>query len=395
MATVPEKKNFSNKPLVKTGTIGQRDHGKTTLTAAITKVLADAGGAEYRSYEDIDDAPGEQALGVFVKMSCVEYATESRRYYHTDCPAHADYIKMDGCILVVAATGGQMPQTREHLLLARQIGVEHVVVFINKADAVEDKEMLKLVEIEIRELLTEFGYDGENTPVVIGSALCALENRDPDLGMNAVLKLLDALDSHVPLPKIELDKPFLFTIEDAFEISGRGTVMTGLLVRGVVNLKEEAELVGYGCDIKTVITGLEMFRKQIDQAEAGDNLGILLRGVKKDDVKRGMVISKPRSIKAHRKVQAQVRKQNLLCKPGIKMTILELIESDFFFFKLVVVVVGGSCFSGICSDKRRGGDVHSIHLQLHTPHVLSHLVCDLRTHPARGQGVSLAKPLYM
>uniref|UniRef100_H3D237 Elongation factor Tu, mitochondrial n=1 Tax=Tetraodon nigroviridis TaxID=99883 RepID=H3D237_TETNG len=286
MATVP------GPPLVKTGTIGQRDHGKTTLTAAITKVLADAGGAEYRSYEDIDDAPGEQALGVFVKMSCVEYATESRRYYHTDCPAHADYIK--SMIYGHSPDGWLHPGGGGH---RRPDASDQGAPAPGQAD-----------RCGARGGVHQQGRCSahRNTPVVIGSALCALENRDPDLGMNAVLKLLDALDSHVPLPKIELDKPFLFTIEDAFEISGLGTVMTGLLVRGVVNLKEEAELVGYGCDIKTVITGLEMFRKQIDQAEAGDNLGILLRGVKKDDVKRGMVISKPRSIKAHRKVQAQV-----------------------------------------------------------------------------------------
>nr|XP_046272347.1 elongation factor Tu, mitochondrial [Scatophagus argus] len=309
------KKTYSrDKPHVNIGTIGHVDHGKTTLTAAITKVLADVGGANYKKYEDIDNAPEEKARGITINASHVEYTTANRHYAHTDCPGHADYVKnmitgtaqMDGCILVVAATDGQMPQTREHLLLARQIGVEHVVVFINKADAVEDKEMLELVEIEIRELLTEFGYDGENTPVVIGSALCALENREPELGVNSVLQLLEIVDSYVPLPKRELDKPFLLPIEGVCSIPGRGTVVTGTMERGVVKKGDDAEFMGHNRSFKSVVTGIEMFHKSLDQAEAGDNLGALIRGLKREDVRRGMVMCKPGSIKPHQKVQAQV-----------------------------------------------------------------------------------------
>ncbi|XP_048868824.1 elongation factor Tu, mitochondrial [Brienomyrus brachyistius] len=309
------KKVFSrDKPHVNIGTIGHVDHGKTTLTAAITKVLAEAGGTRYKKYEDIDNAPEEKARGITINASHVEYATANRHYAHTDCPGHADYVKnmitgtaqLDGCILVVAATDGQMPQTREHLLLARQIGVEHVVVFINKVDAVEDREMVELVELEIRELLTEFGYDGENTPVVIGSALCALESRDPEIGANAILKLLEVVDGYVPLPKRELDKPFLMPIDSVYSIPGRGTVVTGTLERGMIKKGDECEFVGHNRAFKSVVTGIEMFHQSLDQAEAGDNLGALVRGLKRDDVRRGMVISKPSSIKPHQKVKAQV-----------------------------------------------------------------------------------------
>ncbi|XP_056869984.1 elongation factor Tu, mitochondrial-like isoform X1 [Takifugu flavidus] len=309
------KKTFKrDKPLVNIGTIGHVDHGKTTLTAAITKVLADAGGANYETYEDIDNAPEEKARGATISVSHVEYSTANRHYAHTDCPGHADIIKnmitgasqMDGCILVVAATDGQMPQTREQLLMARQIGVEHVVVFINKADVVDNEELLDLVEIDIRKLLTEIGYDGKNTPVITGSALCALENREPELGMNAVLKLLEIVDAYVPLPKRELDKPFLLPIEDFFSITGRGTVVSGTLLRGVIQTGQEAELFGYNCSFSSVITGIEKLHKSFDQAEAGDNLGALVRGLKTEDVRRGMVMCKPGSIKPHQKVQAQV-----------------------------------------------------------------------------------------
>uniref|UniRef100_A0A8C9TGH8 Elongation factor Tu n=1 Tax=Scleropages formosus TaxID=113540 RepID=A0A8C9TGH8_SCLFO len=303
-----------DKPHVNIGTIGHVDHGKTTLTAAITKVLADAGGTRYKKYEDIDNAPEEKARGITINASHVEYVTPNRHYSHTDCPGHADYVKnmitgtaqLDGCILVVAATDGQMPQTREHLLLARQIGVEHVVVFINKADAVEDPEMLDLVEMEIRELLTEFGYDGENTPVVTGSALCALENRNPEMGAKAVLKLLEVVDNYVPLPKRELDKPFLMPIETVHSIPGRGTVVTGTLERGVIKKGDECEFVGHSRSFKSVVTGIEMFHQSLERAEAGDNMGALVRGLKRDDVRRGMVMSKPGSIKPHQKVKAQV-----------------------------------------------------------------------------------------
>ncbi|KAM6914016.1 elongation factor Tu, mitochondrial [Lycodopsis pacificus] len=309
------KKTYSReKPHVNIGTIGHVDHGKTTLTAAITKVLSDAGGANFKKYEEIDNAPEEKARGITINASHVEYTTANRHYAHTDCPGHADYVKnmitgtsqMDGCILVVAATDGQMPQTREHLLLARQIGVEHVVIFINKADAVEDKEMVELVEIEIRELLTEFGYDGENTPVVVGSALCALENREPELGVNAVMKLLDVVDSYVPLPKRELEKPFLLPIEGVFSIPGRGTVVTGTMERGIIKKGDDCEFVGHNRSFKSVVTGIEMFHKSLDRAEAGDNLGALVRGVKREDIRRGMVMCKPGSIMPYQTIKAQV-----------------------------------------------------------------------------------------
>ncbi|KAL6460718.1 hypothetical protein MHYP_G00306840 [Metynnis hypsauchen] len=309
------KKVFSrDKPHVNIGTIGHVDHGKTTLTAAITKVLAGAGGARYKKYEDIDNAPEEKARGITINASHVEYTTANRHYAHTDCPGHADYVKnmitgtaqMDGCILVVAATDGQMPQTREHLLLARQIGVEHVVVFVNKADAVEDKEMLELVELEIRELLTEFGYDGEKTPVVIGSALCALENKQPELGVDAVMKLLQVVDEYIPLPKRELDKPFLLPIEGVYSIPGRGTVVAGTLERGLIKKGDECEFVGHNRSAKSVVTGIEMFHQSLDRAEAGDNLGALVRGLKREDVRRGMVMCKPGSIQPHQKVRTQV-----------------------------------------------------------------------------------------
>ncbi|KAF7686488.1 elongation factor Tu, mitochondrial [Silurus meridionalis] len=309
------KKVFSrDKPHVNVGTIGHVDHGKTTLTAAITKVLAEAGGAHYKKYEDIDNAPEEKARGITINASHVEYTTPNRHYAHTDCPGHADYVKnmitgtaqLDGCILVVAATDGQMPQTREHLLLARQIGVQHVVVYVNKADAVDDPELLQLVELEIRELLSEFGYDGDNTPVICGSALCALENRQPDLGVNSIMKLLEVVDEFIPLPKRDLDRPFLLPIEGVYSIPGRGTVVTGTLERGVIKKGDECEFVGHNRSAKSVVTGIEMFHQSLDRAEAGDNLGALVRGVKREDMRRGMVMCKPGSIQPHQKIKAQV-----------------------------------------------------------------------------------------
>ncbi|KAK6467598.1 elongation factor Tu [Huso huso] len=280
----------------------------------VLSVLAEAGGARYKKYEDIDNAPEEKARGITINASHVEYSTANRHYAHTDCPGHADYVKnmitgtaqLDGCILVVAATDGQMPQTREHLLLARQIGVEHVVVFVNKADAVDDKEMLELVELEIRELLSEFGYEGEKTPVIVGSALCALENRSPEIGVDSIMKLLEVVDNYVPLPKRELDKPFLLPIEAVYSIPGRGTVVTGTLERGVIKKGDDCEFVGHNRAFKSVVTGIEMFHQHLDRAEAGDNLGALVRGLKREDMRRGMVMSKPGSIKPHQKVQAQV-----------------------------------------------------------------------------------------
>ncbi|XP_044159165.1 elongation factor Tu, mitochondrial [Bufo gargarizans] len=312
---VEAKKTYSReKPHVNIGTIGHVDHGKTTLTAAITKILAEAGGAQFKKYEEIDNAPEEKARGITINASHVEYTTSNRHYAHTDCPGHADYVKnmitgtsqMDGCILVVAATDGQMPQTREHLLLAKQIGVKHIVVYINKADAVDDKEMLDLVELEIRELLTEFGYDGENTPVVVGSALCALENRSKEIGLDSIMKLLDAIDSYIPIPERDLDKPFLLPVESVYSIPGRGTVVSGTLERGTIKKGDECEFVGRSKHLKSVVTGIEMFHKSLDRAEAGDNLGALVRGLKREDVRRGMVMCKPGSIKPHQKVMAQV-----------------------------------------------------------------------------------------
>ncbi|XP_068193157.1 elongation factor Tu, mitochondrial [Antennarius striatus] len=313
-AAEAKKTYVREKPHLNVGTIGHVDHGKTTLTAAITKVLSDAGGASYKKYEEIDNSPEEKSRGITINASHVEYTTANRHYCHIDCPGHADYVKnmitgtaqMDGCILVVAGTDGQMPQTREHLLLARQIGVENIVVFINKADVVEDKEMLELVEIEIRELLTEFGFDGDNTPIVVGSALCALENRKPELGLQAVMKLLEALDLHIPVPKRELDKPFLLPVESLYSIPGRGTVVGGTVERGVIKKGDEAEFVGHSRSLTSVVTGIEMFHKSLDRAEAGDSLGALIRGLKKEDVRRGMVMCKPGSIQPHQKVKAQV-----------------------------------------------------------------------------------------
>ncbi|XP_072860646.1 elongation factor Tu, mitochondrial [Pogona vitticeps] len=303
-----------DKPHINIGTIGHVDHGKTTLTAAITKILAEAGSAKFKKYEDIDNAPEEKSRGITINASHVEYSTANRHYSHTDCPGHADYVKnmitgtspLDGCILVVAATDGQMPQTKEHLLLARQIGVKHMIVYINKADAVEDQEMLDLVELEIRELLTEFGYDGANIPVIVGSALCALEDRNPELGLNSVMKLLDVVDVHIPVPERDLDKPFLLPIEHVYSVPGRGTVVTGTLERGVIKKGEECEFLGYRQQLRSVVTGIEMFHKQLERAEAGDNMGALIRGMKREDLRRGMIMCKPGSIQPHEKVEAQV-----------------------------------------------------------------------------------------
>lgn len=309
------KKTYQReKPHVNIGTIGHVDHGKTTLTAAITKVLAESGGARFKKYEDIDNAPEEKARGITINASHVEYSTANRHYAHTDCPGHADYVKnmitgtaqLDGCILVVAATDGQMPQTQEHLLLAKQIGVQHMVVFVNKADAVDDSEMLDLVELEIRELLSEFGYDGENTPVICGSALCALENRDVNIGRDSIVKLLEAVDTFIPVPDRDLEKPFLLPIEQIYSIPGRGTVVTGTLERGVIKKGEDCEFIGHNTNLRSVVTGIEMFHQNLDRAEAGDNLGALVRGLKREDVRRGMVLCKPGSIQPHSTVEAQV-----------------------------------------------------------------------------------------
>jgi len=295
------------KPHCNIGTIGHVDHGKTTLTAAITKVLSESGGATFMAYDAIDKAPEEKARGITINTAHVEYQTEKRHYAHVDCPGHADYIKnmitgaaqMDGAILVVSAADGPMPQTREHILLARQVGVPALVVWLNKVDMVDDKELLELVELEVRELLSKYEFPGDKIPIVKGSALAALEGRDPEIGAKAILELMQAVDSYIPQPDRPKDKPFLMPIEDVFTISGRGTVVTGRIERGVVKVGEDIEIVGLKPTIKTTCTGVEMFRKLLDQGEAGDNVGVLLRGTKREEVERGQVLAKPGSITPH------------------------------------------------------------------------------------------------
>ncbi|KAI3635654.1 hypothetical protein MIR68_006292 [Amoeboaphelidium protococcarum] len=303
------------KPHVNIGTIGHVDHGKTSLSAAITKVLSESGQAKAKAYSDIDNAPEEKARGITINTAHIEYETDNRHYGHVDCPGHKDYIKnmitgaaqMDGAIIVVAATDGSMPQTREHLLLARQVGVKHIVVFVNKVDQLDDPEMLELVEMEMRELLTQYDFDGDNTPIVAGSALYALENKDDNgIGKTAILKLMKAVDEWIPTPERGLDKPFLQPVEDTHSIAGRGTVVTGRVERGTILKGQEVEIVGFGSKLKTAVTGLEMFHKELDRGEAGDNLGILLRGVKREDIRRGMVLAAPGSIKSHKKFKAQL-----------------------------------------------------------------------------------------
>jgi len=302
------------KPHVNVGTIGHVDHGKTTLTAAMTHILAKKFGGEPRNYEQIDNAPEEKARGITINTAHVEYQTKNRHYAHVDCPGHADYIKnmitgaaqMDGAILVVSAADGPMPQTREHILLARQVGVPYIVVYLNKADMVDDKELLDLVEMEVRELLSKYEFPGDKTPIVIGSALKALEGDTSELGEGSIMKLAEALDSHIPLPKRALDGPFLMPVEDVFSISGRGTVVTGRVERGIVRVGEEIEIVGLKATQKTVCTGVEMFRKLLDEGQAGDNIGVLLRGTKREEVERGQVLAKPASITPHTKFTAEV-----------------------------------------------------------------------------------------
>ena len=302
-----------NKPHCNIGTIGHVDHGKTSLTAAITKVLAKSGGASFTAYDQIDKAPEERARGITISTAHVEYETANRHYAHVDCPGHADYVKnmitgaaqMDGAILVVSAADGPMPQTREHILLARQVGVPALGVFLNKCDMVDDAELLELVEMEVRELLSKYDFPGDDIPIVRGSALVALENGDPALGRDAVLKLMEAVDAYIPQPERPIDLPFLMPIEDVFSISGRGTVVTGRIERGIVKVGEELEIVGIRPTIKTTVTGVEMFRKLLDSGEAGDNIGALLRGTKREDVERGQVVCKPGSVKPHTKFKAE------------------------------------------------------------------------------------------
>jgi len=301
-------------PHVNVGTIGHVDHGKTTLTAAITKVLADKGQAEFSSYDNIDKNPEERARGITIATAHVEYRSDKRHYAHVDCPGHADYVKnmitgaaqMDGAILVVSAADGPMPQTREHILLAKQVGVPYIVVFLNKADMVDDPELLELVEMEVRELLSEYDFPGDDTPIIIGSALKALEGDTSDIGVPAILKLVDTLDDYIPIPERPVDKTFLMPIEDVFSISGRGTVVTGRIDRGIVKVGDELEIVGITDTTKTTCTGVEMFRKLLDQGQAGDNVGVLLRGTKREDVQRGQVLAQPGTITPHTNFEAEV-----------------------------------------------------------------------------------------
>jgi len=302
------------KPHVNVGTIGHVDHGKTTLTAAMTMILSKQFGGEAKSYDQIDSAPEEKARGITINTAHVEYETKNRHYAHVDCPGHADYVKnmitgaaqMDGAILVVSAADGPMPQTREHILLARQVGVPYIIVYMNKADMVDDKELLDLVEMEVRELLSKYDFPGDDTPIIIGSALKAMEGDDSEMGVQSILKLAEALDSYIPEPKRDVEKTFLMPVEDVFSISGRGTVVTGRVERGMIKVGEEIEIVGLKPTIKTVCTGVEMFRKLLDQGQAGDNVGILLRGTKREEVERGQVLAKPGSITPHTKFTAEI-----------------------------------------------------------------------------------------
>jgi elongation factor Tu len=308
-----KEKFIRNKPHCNIGTIGHVDHGKTTLTAAITITLAEAGGAKAVAYDQIDKAPEEKERGITISTAHVEYETEKRHYAHVDCPGHADYVKnmitgaaqMDGAILVVNAADGPMPQTREHILLGRQVGIPSIVVYLNKVDQVDDKEMIELVEEEIRELLTSYKYPGDKTPIIKGSALAAVEGRDDEIGKNSIMELMKAVDEFIPQPTREIDKPFLMPVEDVFSISGRGTVVTGRVESGVIKTGEEIEIVGIRDTKKSVCTGVEMFRKLLDSGEAGDNIGVLLRGVERTDVERGQVLCKPSSITPHTKFEAQ------------------------------------------------------------------------------------------
>jgi len=302
------------KPHVNVGTIGHVDHGKTTLTAAITKVMAEKFGGEFRAYDSIDNAPEEKARGITIATAHVEYQSDGRHYAHVDCPGHADYVKnmitgaaqMDGAILVVSAADGPMPQTREHILLARQVGVPYILVYLNKADMVDDPELLELVEMEVRELLSSYQFPGDETPIVTGSALKALEGDTSEMGTQSIYKLVAEMDRYIPVPKRDVDQPFLMPIEDVFSISGRGTVVTGRVERGKVRVGEEVEIVGLKPTMKTTCTGVEMFRKLLDEGVAGDNIGVLLRGTKRDEVERGQVLAKPGSITPHTKFEAEV-----------------------------------------------------------------------------------------
>jgi elongation factor Tu len=311
---VAKEKFDRTKPHVNVGTIGHVDHGKTTLTAALTKVMAEKHGGEFKAYDQIDKAPEERARGITIATAHVEYQSQVRHYAHVDCPGHADYVKnmitgaaqMDGAILVVSAADGPMPQTREHILLARQVGVKYIVVYLNKVDMVDDAELLELVEMEVRELLSKYDFPGDTTPIIKGSALKALEGEQSEMGVSSVLQLVEELDKYIPLPERAIDGAFLMSVEDVFSISGRGTVVTGRIDRGIIKVNDEVEIVGLRATVKTTCTGVEMFRKLLDQGQAGDNVGVLLRGTKREEVERGQVLAKPGSITPHTKFDAEV-----------------------------------------------------------------------------------------
>ncbi len=359
------------KPHVNVGTIGHVDHGKTTLTSAITRVLSKKGLAEAKSYDQIDNAPEEKERGITISTSHMEYQSDKRHYAHVDCPGHADYIKnmitgaaqMDGAILVVSAADGPMPQTREHILLARQVGVPAIVVYLNKVDMVDDKELLDLVELEVRELLTKYKYPGDKTPIVRGSALKAMEGDAGELGEASIFKLLEALDSYIPIPKREKDKPFVMAIEDVFSIQGRGTVVTGRVERGLVKLNEEVELVGIRATKKTVATGIEMFRKLLDQGEAGDNIGVLLRGIDKDEVERGQVLAAPGSVTPHKKFKAET--YILTKEEGGRHTPFFTGYRPQFYFRTTDVTGVASLQKGV--EMVMPGDNVSLEIELITP----------------------------
>jgi elongation factor Tu len=360
------------KPHVNVGTIGHVDHGKTTLTAAITAIQAKKGLAQFTAYDQIDKAPEERERGITIATAHVEYESAKRHYAHVDCPGHADYVKnmitgaaqMDGAILVVSAADGPMPQTREHILLAKQVNVPYIVVFMNKVDMVDDPELLELVELEVRELLSSYDFPGDDTPIIKGSALQALESGDPNSPQGKVIQeLLDALDSYIPLPKREIDKPFLMPVEDVFSITGRGTVATGRIERGVVKVGEEVALVGFGASKKTVVTGVEMFRKLLDQGEAGDNVGLLLRGIEKNEIERGMVLAKPGSITPHAHFEAEV--YVLTKEEGGRHTPFFKGYRPQFFFRTTDVT--GSCELPAGVEMVMPGDNVQMTIELITP----------------------------
>jgi elongation factor Tu len=366
------KEKFERKkPHCNVGTIGHVDHGKTTLTAAITKVLAEKGGATFTAYDQIDKAPEEKARGITISTAHVEYETAKRHYAHVDCPGHADYVKnmitgaaqMDGAILVVSAADGPMPQTREHILLARQVGVPAIVVFLNKCDMVDDPELLDLVELEVRELLSKYNFPGDKIPIVRGSALMALEDKNPELGHDAVLKLMDAVDTSIPQPERPIDKPFLMPVEDVFSISGRGTVATGRVERGVVKVGDEVEIVGIKDTQKTTVTGVEMFRKLLDQGQAGDNVGILLRGTKREEIERGQVLCKPGSVKPHTKFTAEA--YILTKEEGGRHTPFFTNYRPQFYFRTTDVT--GVCTLPTGTEMVMPGDNVSMEVQLIVP----------------------------